>query len=451
MKIMSPCIACLAVAVFSCSEVSIVGELESAVYPPASPPAVSWARSLGGVATEDVEAVTATSDGGFLIAGSTTTYAAGGKKNGWAIKVDASGESLWEYSFGGTEDDEFLACGESGNGYLFAGWTKSAGAGGSDLWAVRLDTSGNIVWQKTYGLAYDELIYPNSVSISVGGGCIFGGSSSSTNIRSGDYLLVKIDDTGAISYAHFWEKKGYGEKIVRLWENSDGTLLLQKQDAAYNTSSYVERTTTDYGAVSGWTLLTMKDCCFCADGGLITIVADGNGSINFHRYNSNLAESGAVSRFGTPNIDYPVAIIQSPDGGFLAMCSMDKAGASKDILLIRLGADRSFRWMRSYGGPGIDLPVAAAAAVDGGFLVAGTTTSWGGGGQDIWLLRIDAEGNPTSTPFVNDPGEEGDGEPDVGTANPSDIQNFADGDPVLTVASSGFTPVQTHAISVVQH
>ena len=113
---------------------------------------VTWQKTYGGVTFESATSVQQTSpDGGYIVVGTTVTFGAG-EKDVWLLKLDANGDVTWQKTYGGTAGDEGYSVQQtSDGGYIVAGGTRSFGEGNYDIWLLKLDGGGDIVWQKTYG------------------------------------------------------------------------------------------------------------------------------------------------------------------------------------------------------------------------------------------------------------------------------------------------------------
>src|SRR4030042_1003081 len=138
---------------------------------------MAWNKTLGGSAGEEADSVQQTSDGGYIIAGHTRSYGAGGS-DVWLIKTDSSGNAAWNQTFGGSDDDEAYSVQQtSDGGYIIAGETESYGAGARDVWLIRTDSSGDLLWDKTFGGADGD--YGHSIQQTSDGGYIIVGGTSS--------------------------------------------------------------------------------------------------------------------------------------------------------------------------------------------------------------------------------------------------------------------------------
>jgi len=157
---------------------------------------VSWAKTYGGTSWDEAFSVQQTSDGGYIVAGYTISFGAG-SYDIFLIKTDANGNISWAKTYGGTSSDWAYSVQQtSDGGYIVAGWTTSFGAGGSDFFLIKTDANGNISWAKTYGGAdYD---WAFAVQQTLDGEYILAGVTYSFGADSTDIFLIKTDANGNI-------------------------------------------------------------------------------------------------------------------------------------------------------------------------------------------------------------------------------------------------------------
>src|SRR5262249_9932328 len=111
---------------------------------------IQWQKTYGGAASEGSSTIQRTSDGGYIVAGSTSSFGAGGD-DAWLLKLDATGTVTWQKTYGGPGDESFSYIEQTNDGgYIASGYTTSFGLTGLDLWVLKLDASGNIIWQRSY-------------------------------------------------------------------------------------------------------------------------------------------------------------------------------------------------------------------------------------------------------------------------------------------------------------
>jgi hypothetical protein len=158
-----------------------------------APADASWHRTFGGMGDEAGLAVRQTPDGGFIIAGLTTSFGEGGS-DAWLIKTDTQGQNLWDKAYGGKGDESALALAVLPDGYIIAGYTTSFGSGGQDAWLVRTDSGGGLVWDKTFGGAGSDSAA--SVMATSDGGFVVAGTTNSAGSGDSDGWLFKVDASG---------------------------------------------------------------------------------------------------------------------------------------------------------------------------------------------------------------------------------------------------------------
>jgi len=164
---------------------------------------IEWNQTYGEEeATKYVRPLVQTADGGYALAGSTDAFGAGGS-DFWLIKTDSSGNMEWNNTYGGADGDRALDLVQtSDKGYALAGFTQSFGAGVVDFWVVKTDSSGNMQWNQTYGGPDSDSAW--AIVESTDGGYAIAGSTSSFGAGKGDAWLIKTDEYGVIPEFPSW-------------------------------------------------------------------------------------------------------------------------------------------------------------------------------------------------------------------------------------------------------
>ena len=179
---------------------------------------IQWQKTLGGTNDEVANSIQQTTDGGYIIAGSAASNDGdvAGNKGGddyWVIKLSSTGSIQWQKTLGGTSNDEAYSIQQTTDGgYIIAGTTTSndvditGNHGDDDYWIVKLSNAGTIQWQKTLGGTSSDSA--NSIKQTTDGGYIVAGNSYSNdgdingNHGYNDYWIVKLSNIGAIQ----WQK-----------------------------------------------------------------------------------------------------------------------------------------------------------------------------------------------------------------------------------------------------
>lgn len=172
-----------------------------------------WQKSLGGSAIDIARSVQQTTDGGYIVAGE--TYSNNGDVTGhqgawdyWVVKLDNSGSLIWEKTLGGSDHDYAQSVQQTTDGgYIIAGYSSSTDGdisqniGNDDFWVVKLDDTGNLLWEKSLGSLEEDRAY--SIHQTTDGGYLVGGYTNPNTGNSGNYLMIRIDDTGNL----LWQKE----------------------------------------------------------------------------------------------------------------------------------------------------------------------------------------------------------------------------------------------------
>ncbi len=308
-----------------------------------------WEKTYGSNTTESLYSFHQTSDGGFVIGGHTISYTAGGA-DAWFLKLDSDGVVEWEKTYGGSKDDYFDSIHQtSDGGFAVAGRTSSYGAGYQDVWVLKLDSGGVVEWEKTYGGS--EYDYCNSINQTSDGGFIIAGSTRSFGDISNDAWVLKLDSSGLIKWS-----KTYGgsenDHLKSLYQTSDGGFVVAGQTSSYGAGgadAWVLK--LDSGGVVEWektyggnTDDSLYSIHQTSDGGFAAVGRTSSyGAGNLDAWFLKLDSGGEVEwvkTYGGSNDDYFNSIHQTSDGDFAVAGSTTSYGAgSNDAWVLKLDSN----------------------------------------------------------------------------------------------------------------
>ena len=347
---------------------------------------ILWQRCLGGTDDDYAYSIQQTSDGGFIVAGQ--TYSNDGDVSGnhgyddaWVVKLNSSGDIEWQKCLGGTNDDRAYSIQQTSNGgFIVAGYTSSndgdvsGNHGYWDTWVVKLNSSGDIEWQKCLGGTSDD--YANSIQQTSDSGFIVAGYTFSNdydvseNHENGKYWVVKLNSSGTILWQKCLGGTVYGAIAYSIQQTSDGGFIVAGETRSYNGD-----VSGNHGGIDYW-----------------VVKLDSLGDIEWQKC------------LGGTNNDYARSIQQTSDGGFIVAgyTSSNDGDVSgfhgySDYWVVKLNSSGDIEWQKCLGGTNDDWARSIKQTSDGGFIVAGFTASNDGdvsgnqGNSDAWVVKLTNE------------------------------------------------------------
>jgi hypothetical protein len=305
-----------------------------------------WQKCLGGSSGEVAYSIQQTSDGGYIVAGFTRSNDGDvsgnhGNRDGWVVKLDASGNLLWQKCLGGSDHEVFTAIQQtSDGGYIVAGFTTSNDGDISgyhdfgDGWVVKLDASGNLLWQKCLGGSYGDGIY--SIQQTSDGGYIVAGYTDSNDgdvsgnhdVQHhvyGDGWVVKLDASGNL----LWQKCLGGSQtdvIYSIQQTSDGDYI-----AAGYTGSNDGDVSGNHGFGDGWVVKLV------ASGELLwQKCLGGSGSDSFDAIQQT-SDGGYIAAGSTNSNDGDVSGYHGGDEGWVVKLAPENLGTEELSVNAKIG------------------------------------------------------------------------------------------------------------------
>jgi hypothetical protein len=331
---------------------------------PTTSPSPHFCKAIGGEKDDWGFSLIQTSDSGYAIAGPTTSFGAG-ILDVYFVRLDAHGNLQWTTTIGGPHREEGTSLIQtSDGGYAITGATTSFGAGEADVYVVKLDANGNLQWTKTIGGESDDR--GNSLIQTSDGGYVIAGYTKSFGAGDYDVYVVKLDANGNLQ----WTKTIGGKS------DEKGSSLIQTSDGGYAIAS----STSSFGA-GNYDVYVVK--------------LDVNGNLQW------------AKTIGGPKEDWGESLIQTSDGGYAIAGTTASFGAGEaDVYVVKLDAKGNLQWTKTIGGPKIKAGSSLIQTSDGGYAIAGYTKSFGAGGRDVYVVKLDANGNLQWTKTIGGPASE---------------------------------------------
>ncbi len=376
---------------------------------------IQWQKCIGGSGAERFGRILQTADSGYIIGGSSNSNISGNKTENcfgfddfWIVKLDSSGNVLWDKTLGGNGIDTFCSIITTpDNGFLVGGTSYSnlsgnktentvgyvTGNGGpySDYWVIKLDINGNIQWQNTIGGNEDDRMA--SMVVTSDGGYFVGGRSTSNatgdkieNSRGlWDYWVLKLDDLGNI----LWQRTIGGsseDNLTSTINTNDGGLLV-----AGNSSSNIsgEKTTNAYDSsniyLDYWVLKLSQ-----------------TGEIMWQKTIGGSNQDGCESIFSD---NFGNFIISGYSNSNISFDKTENSRGLYDCWIIKIDSDGNMLWDKTLGGnlndsvSSIIYLASDNSLIFGGnseSSITGDKTEISRGLYDCWIVKLQPESLSTS-------------------------------------------------------
>jgi len=373
----------------------------TALAPVSESQASTWARTYGGIAldwpTNHGTSIQQTTDGGYVVLGYTESF--GGNVPLWVLKLNAVGTVTWQKVYPNAMSQFVGSIQEkTGGGYVLTG-RFGPSVNQSRIWVMTLDPGGNISWQNSFGGPVGD----EGVSVKVvSSGYLIAGS---TGGGLSDYYVSKLDPSGSIIWQNTYGGGQHSEFGRSIFETSSGDYLvggytdnfgsydpwLLKLDPS-NGNPIWQKT---YGTSASEILWSAQEA---AGGTFIVSGSQANPSGSGHAaWVLNLDNSGNIvwqKSYAGGNYEEAHHAQQTADGGYIFVGETDSFGAGdEDVLVVKLDALGNISWQKTYGGTDYDEGFYIQQTTDGGYVLTAGTLSFGAGAEDLWILKLDENGN----------------------------------------------------------
>lgn len=381
----------------------------------AQAPEIEWDQTIGGTRSEFPTKIIKTTNGGVIICGYSQSSISPDKSEGvigggsfiydyWVIKLDSNGIIEWENTIGGSANDYlYTAIETEDGGYLLGGLSGSEISGdkttpqlgGGDIWLLKIDTLGNILWQKNYGGTGEDkissIIKTNNGNYVIGASSTSGISGNKTEVNYGvnDYWIFEIDNLGNI----LWQNTIGGSTLDELKSISltqDNGFII----CGYSLSSISGEKTENIIGTPG----------LIGDGDFWVLKLDSIGNIIWQ------------NTIGGSDTDRPANVFELQDGSYLCFGYSDSDSSGdktsdvlggilpaldQDIWIIKLNSDGEVLWDKTIGGSDGDNLDRVVKAENGMFYLICNSLSPISfdktkplvAKRDTWLLKVDSNAN----------------------------------------------------------
>ncbi len=357
-----------------------------------------WNMTFGGSNNDEAHSVQQTSDGGYIIAGWTMSFGAG-LPDFWLVRTNSSGAMQWNKTYGGVSKDEAYSVQQtSDGGYIIAGSTESGTAGLSDFWLIKTYANGDMQWNKTYGGSHDECAF--CVRQTNDGGYIAAGYTDSSGVGNSDFWLVKTDAGGIVQWTGTYGGTGL-DLAFSVFQTSDGGYALAGNTTSYGAGgSNLWLVKTDMMGTAQWNKTYGGNSYDTGRSILQTIDGDyiiagwtssfGAGGSDFWLIKTDgLGNQLWSQTYGGISDEEAYSVKQTSDGGYVIAGATTSYGlGGSDFWWVKTDATGVMRWNQANGGSADEKAYSVQQTSDGGYILAGSTESFGEGFADFWVTKV---------------------------------------------------------------
>lgn len=371
-----------------------------------------WNKTFGGTEYDSAFHVEETSDGGYVLVGGTMSYSSNElDEDLWLIKTDSDGNLLWDGFFGGDDTDHGLCVRETRDkGFIIVGATYSYSDSiprDKKILLIKTDKNGNELWTKILGSGVGFCVQETD-----DGGYIIVGDTSAYG-ASHDIYLIKTDEYGDESWNKTFDSGGFdgGNHVT---QTSDGSYIITGNTDKDGGGLWLIKTDSDgnllwdkvlgKGSDWGYCVQETSDGCYII-AGYTTHYGMGSRDAWLIKTESNGDELWNRT-FGGGGFDWANHVEETNDGGYILVGgtgSFNRYGGN-DIWLIKTDADGNKLWGRILGGADFENGYCIQETSDGSYIIAGWTESFGEGEEDMWLVKVIPDNSPPGKPVITGPG-----------------------------------------------
>jgi uncharacterized repeat protein (TIGR01451 family) len=406
---------------------------------------INWERSFGMDGVQVANKIIQTSDGNYLVIGNSgspnsNSNISFGMVDFWILKIDNNGNIIWENTFGGSDNDiPYSAKETQDGGFIIAGESSSndgsltTNNGNSDFWVIKIDSQGSLLWQKNYGGSNDDRA--SSLSVTTDGSIIVGGTTNSWdgdivgNHGNNDYWVIKLNNLGDL----IWQKPYGGtstDELKELITTTEGNIVLTGYTSSNNGDVSGNNGESDvwvlkvdingniiwqscYGGNSQEIALSLVETI---DNNLILcgntysnngLVSGNNGSGTSDAWVLKINQNGNLlwqKCFGNTTNQVAQSIEVTEDGGYIFSGYTDSGGGNisdynggvYDVWILRMDSLGNEIWENNLGGSGGEAAVSIIKTTEGEYLLTGFSNSNDGdvlsgqsGNINIWVVKFD--------------------------------------------------------------